>query len=526
MQDFQKFLKQYGFILGPASLAAMAAGLFRVLVLRAAWSDPWTIGLLAGGIILGAGFILGNPEQVRTQLTKRGTRYGFNAAVMSIAFIAILIGLNYVVQEFLDKPIDVTKLKIHTLSPQSKQVLAEINREVKIIGFFTADDYSLRQSFEELLDQYLAESKYLTYQVIDPDQDPVGARLYGEPYEGLLFTSGGRTARVQYSPSEQEITNALLKVTSDKQKAIYFLQGHGERDITSGAEDGYSVVAERLRDQNYKVESLNLVISDTIPSDAAVIVIANPQGKLLDEELTRLQTYLNSGGRALIMQDPNYDTGLNIILSNWQVRFGDGLVVDEVNSAENSPVVPVVWNYGYSPITTDLQRQHMITAFWIARPIEQVGDPLAGVTFSTLIETSAHSWAETGTEILQDDADTAGPLILMATIESGSMFGSETATSSSKTRIALVGDTDFAVNGAVNAVTGNEQLFLNTINWLAEEERLIAIGPKDSGPSYIFITDIQKNVIVFLSACVIPLLVIAAGITVWVMRRVRSKFQV
>ena len=114
----------------------------------------------------------------------------------------------------------------------------------------------------------------------------------------------------------------------------------------------------------------------------------------------------------------------------------------------------------------------------------------------------------------------------MATIESGSMFGSETATSSSKTRIALVGDTDFAVNGAVNAVTGNEQLFLNTINWLAEEERLIAIGPKDSGPSYIFITDIQKNVIVFLSACVIPLLVIAAGITVWVMRRVRSKFQV
>jgi ABC-type uncharacterized transport system involved in gliding motility auxiliary subunit len=341
-----------------------------------------------------------------------------------------------------------------------------------------------------------------------------------------LFQSGARTARVQYSPSEQDITNALLKVTSDTQKAIYFLQGHGERDITSNAGDGYSAMAEKLRDQNYKVETLNLVISDTVPSDAAVIVIANPQGKLLDEELTRLQAYLGNGGRALIMQDPNYETGLNIVLSNWQVRFGDGMVADAVNRAEQSPAIPVVWSYGYSPITTDLNRQRMITAFFAARPIEQTGSSSTGVTFSPLAETSEYSWAETGEEFAQDAADTPGPLTLVATIESGPMFGGETATSSSKTRIVLVGDTDFAINEIANGITGNEQLFLNAVNWLAEEESLIAIGPKDAGPSYIFVTDIQKNIIVFLSIIVIPALVGATGITVWLVRRVRSKFQV
>jgi ABC-type uncharacterized transport system involved in gliding motility auxiliary subunit len=524
MRDIQRFLKEYGYILGVLSLAALAAGIIRKLVWLARW-DAITIGLLAGGVLLGALFILGNPEQVRSVLTKRGTRYGFNAAAMSLAFIAILIGLNYLVQQFLDQRIDVTELKKHTLSPQSKQVVAEINKEVKIIGFFRAEEYALREDFEELLDQYRAESNYLTYEVIDPDQDPVGARTYGEPYEGLLLVSGERTARVQYSPTEQEITNALLKVTSEKQKVVYFLQGHGERDSNSSAEDGYSAVTEKLRDQNYQVAILNLVISDTVPSDAAVIVIANPTGKLLDEELTRLQTYLGNGGRALIMQDPFYETGLNIVLSNWQVRFGDGVVADEVNRAGQNPLIPVAWIYGYSPITTDLDRLHMITAFFHARPIEQTGDPLSGVTFSTLVETSAYSWAETGEELSQDDADTAGPLTLVATIESGPMFGGEVATSGQKTRIVLIGDTDFVVNEVVNEITGNEQLFLNSINWLAEEERLIAIGPKDAGPSYIFITDVQKNFVVFLGIFVIPVMVGATGIGVWLMRRIRSKFQ-
>ncbi|MFL7795074.1 MAG: GldG family protein [Anaerolineae bacterium] len=526
MRDIQRFLKEFGFVLGAASLAALASGVIRKLIWLTRWDDPWVIVLLAVGLLLGALFILGNPEQVRSVITKRGTRYGFNAAVMSIAFVAILIGLNYLVVEFFDPRIDVTELKKHTLSPQSKQVLAEVNKEVKIIGFFTTEEYALRESFEELLDQYLAESNYLTYEVIDPDQDPGRARQYEEPYAGLLFESETRTARVQYSPSEQEITNALLKVTSDKQKAIYFLQGHGERDITSGAEDGYSIVAEKLRNQNYKVETLNLVISSTIPSDAAVIVIANPTGKLLDEELTRLQTYLGNGGRALIMQDPYAEAGLNIVLSNWQVRFGDGVVADEVNRAGQNPLYPVAWNYGYSPITTDLNRLHMITAFFHARSIEQTGDPLSGVTFSSLVETSAYSWAETGAELSQDDADIAGPLTLVATIESGPMFSSQAATSSSKTRIVLIGDTEFAINEIVNEITGNEQLFLNSVNWLAEEERLIAIGPKDAGPSYMFITDVQKNLIVFVSIIVIPAMVGATGIAVWLLRRIRSKFQV
>jgi ABC-type uncharacterized transport system involved in gliding motility auxiliary subunit len=519
MREFQKFLKQYGFILGPASLAALAAGFFRVLVLRAPWGDPWTIGLLTGGVLLGAGFILGNPTQVRTVLTKRGTRYGLNAAVMSIAFIAILIGLNYVAEQYYYR-YDVTEAQKHTLSAQSKQVMAEINKPVTIIGFFTADDYGQRDAFQELLDQYLYYSNYLSYRIIDPDRDPLEARRYEEPYTGLLIQSGDRSERV-LSASEQNITGAILKVTSEKPRIAYFLEGHGERSTEDSTDEGYSLIAEKLREQNYEVRSLSLAITDTVPSDASVVVIAGPEKPLLDEELTRLQAYLSGGGRALIMQDPFSGSNLNVILANWQVRFSNGIVVDPV-SAYRYTVWPVPVSHDpYHPISKNLLENRLITILLEACGIEQGASMPAGVTYTPLFKTTEEGWIEMGTgeNIQRDVVDTPGPVTLAASIESSPMFGG--TGSSSKTRIVMIGDSDFATNGAME-IPGNGQLFLNAVNWLAEEEMLIAIGPKDTWRQPVALTDIGSNLIIFTIVAVV-LAVVVVGLAVWVVRRQQYK---
>jgi ABC-type uncharacterized transport system involved in gliding motility auxiliary subunit len=517
--DFQRFLKEYSYITGPLALASLAAFVIRFLVWRG-WLrvDALTIVFLALGILLGALFVLGNPTQVRATLTKRGTRYGLNAAVMSIAFIAILVFLNYVAdQEWFKYTYDFTATKVHTLSPQSKQVVAEINQPVKIVGFFTADTYSQQQSFQELLDQYERADKnnYLGEPImIDPDRQPLEARAYAEPYQGLLIQSGSRTERV-YSAREQDITSALLKVTSEKAKVVYFLTGHGERDPEDSADEGYATMAGKLRDQNYEVKTLNLAITNTVPSDAAVVVIAGPQSKLLDDELTRLQSYLNGGGRALILQDPFYESGLNIVLSNWQVRFGDGIVVDRLYSVQ-SDTFPAAVRYGYSPVTKDMNG--MTSILLHARHIEKTGEIPAGITYTALWETSEESWAETSAESSRDENDIAGPLTLAALIESSPFGGG--GSGSTKTRIVLVGDSDFAANYATE-IPGNSMLFLNSVNWLAEEERLIAIGPKDTmRGAVVFPDDITKSIILFISVIAIPGAVLLAGLAVWIVRRV------
>ena len=118
-----------------------------------------------------------------------------------------------------------------------------------------------------------------------------------------------------------------------------------------------------------------------------------------------------------------------------------------------------------------------------------------------------------------DDADTAGPLALAALVESPPHYTSEDS-ESAKTRIVLIGDSDFASN-AFAEVPGNTVLFGNAVNWLAEEERLIAIGPKDARRDpVVFKTDVQRSVVFFINVLGIPGLILAAGITVWVVRRV------
>ncbi|MDY6875088.1 MAG: GldG family protein [Chloroflexota bacterium] len=510
-----RFVERYGFILGYAALAALVVGASWYFIARQ--MTPWIEGLLIGGVVLGALFVLSRPAQVRAVLTGRAARYGSNAVLMSVAFIGILILLNYLAGRYHQR-YDVTELKEHTLSPQSVQVLAEIGKPVTIAGFFAADDYQ-RGDFEELLDQYLYYNDLLSYTVIDPDREPLKANQYDPiPYGGLLLQSGERT-EVVYTPDEQDVTSALLKVVSEEKKVIYFLTGHQEYDPEGYGNDGYSDVANALRDQNYEVRALNLVITMTVPADAAVVVVAGPQIALAEDELTRLRSYLLDGGKALIMQDPFYDAGLNDVLSAWQVRFGAGVVVDPASSLMGGPAAPVVNRYNFSQITKDLSG--LMTFFPLARPVEQVGvDPTGMVTFSSLVETTPQSWAEQDTEATElqfnEGVDVPGPLTLIATIEASPMSGS--ASLDQKTRLVLFGDSDFASNEYASGM-GNGILFLNAVNWLAEEESMIAIGPKTTQQRYVYLSQVQSNIIFFISVIFVPLALLVMGIIVWWRRR-------
>lgn len=516
----RRFTKQYGFILGYLALAALVAGAVRYLIWRQ--MDAWAEGLLIGGAALGALFVLARPAQVRAIFTRRGARYGSNAVLMSVAFGGILILLNYLAGRYHYR-YDATELKEHTLSPQSVQVLSAVDEPVTIIGFFTADNYR-QEDFNKLLDQYLYYSEFLSYTVIDPDREPLRARPY-EPILSsgvLLVQSGERSERV-YLADEQDITSALLKVTSKGQKVIYFLTGHQEHSLEDYDSGGYSLVANALRDQNYEVRPLNLAITATVPSDAAVVVIAGPQNRLLDDEVQRLVSYLLKGGKALIMQDPLHDAGLDDILVGWQVRFGAGVVIDPVSALLVGAAAPVVGRYHFSQITKDMDGLN--TFFPLARPVEQTReDPTGTVIFSPLADTTPQSWAEQDLESsveFDEGVDQPGPLTLAATLEAPPMLGYEeglTAKPGLKTRLVMIGDSDFASNEYVSGM-GNGVLFLNVINWLAEEEILIAIGPKSTQPREVFLSQVQASSIFFVGVILIPFVLLAVGVVVWWRRR-------
>ena len=99
---------------------------------------------------------------------------------------------------------------------------------------------------------------------------------------------------------------------------------------------------------------------------------------------------------------------------------------------------------------------------------------------------------------------------MVATVESAPAEG---------TRLVLIGDSDLVRNDVLQQIPNGQYLVLNAINWLAEEESLIAIGPKTRIPQTIRLSRIQEGAVCLGTLFLIPAAISATGIVVWTRRR-------
>jgi ABC-type uncharacterized transport system involved in gliding motility auxiliary subunit len=476
--------------------------------------DTWVQWLLIGGLILIGVYVLLRPQDIKTALGGRTIRYGSNAFILSVAVVGIVVLLNILSNRYY-KRFDVTEIKRHSLSEQSIAILQDIDQEIEVIGFYP--NGGNKDEFEKWLDAYNVHTDKLNYEIIDPILEPGKAEQYAwSGYGGGLIVQRGNQRQPVYTADEQNITSALLKVSRDTQKVVYFLIGHKERSPTDYDQAGYGQIGQLLQENNYQVKTLNLAITDTVPADTALIVIAGPETPFLEEEKGTLTDYLLQGGKALILANPvlpgtGSETNLNDVLAPWHVRMDNALVIDARNALSGDPTTPAIDRYLFSQITKDLP----MIALPLARPIVQE-DVVEEITFTPLAETSSQSWAKTDLEKLVDSgdvayvegADTPGPLTLIATVESVA-----------KTRLVLIGDADFVANEVLNQIPNGQFLILNAVNWLAEEEALIAIAPKTNIPRNIYLNTIQQGTVCFGSLIFIPAAILIAGIAVWLKRR-------
>jgi ABC-type uncharacterized transport system involved in gliding motility auxiliary subunit len=181
------------------------------------------------------------------------------------------------------------------------------------------------------------------------------------------------------------------------------------------------------------------------------------------------------------------------------------------------------------------------------RTAEPTDSPAEGVTVTSLASSSDNSWAEQDLDELAegqvrpDDDEEAGPLTLAATLtieveepaesaDEGDAGESAPATPAPsgddeeetkqvQGRAVLVGDSDFIVNSLAGAPVANLNLFLNMVNWIAEDEDLISIRPREPEDRRLFMNQQQQSNVFYLSVFIIPALVLIAGISVWWGRR-------
>jgi ABC-type uncharacterized transport system involved in gliding motility auxiliary subunit len=383
---------------------------------------------------------------------------------------------------------------------------------------------------------------------VDVDRQPARAKQAEvQQYGTLVVEYKDRTERVT-NLAEQDITNALIKAVTGAARKVYFTQGHGEKDPTSSDRQGYQTVSQLLTRDNYAVERLVLAQQADVPADATVVIVAGPRTDFLRNEIEALTRYVARGGKVLLLVDPAEGPeaqplpALTGFLKEWAINVGDDVVLDASGIGQMvgaGPEMPVAAKYPAHAIT---DRFEVMTAYPLARSITTVEGGSNGRFAQPLVETSAQSWAEANLKSLTsgervafnaEEGDRQGPITLGAAVSAPATDatakpaeppkegdGAKPAEPEQKpeSRIVAIGDSDFAANGYVG-FQGNRDFFTNAVNWLAQQENLIAIRAREPEDRRLSLTAAQQRSIMLLSVFGVPGLVLAAGVYAWWRRR-------
>ncbi len=513
--------------------------------------------------------------RLRTALGRRSAREGANLGLTALLLIAVLIGVNYVANRR-NVTWDTTSGGQFSLAPQTIRILEELDRDIRLV---VLDQPRAAGRTVELFERYADRTERVSWEVIDQEAEPARARAYqatteaGIPFGTVVVEGGGRQERVT-APQEQDITNAVVKLLKGETKKVYFTTGHQERSLEETGAGGLSAIRSRLEESNYEVAALALLerVEEgevRIPEDAAAVVVAGPRLDLLEAEAAALAAHVRAGGKAMLLLDPPDPPGTpdqRLELTGLAGGFGAAPAGDVVIDASGvgqlfgfGVEVPLAASYGFHPITRGFV--NAATVFPLAQSlIATAPDELPeGVRLSELVLSSDVSWGErdpdeleTG-EVNAGDDDRTGPLRLAYAVhvetgdeerlaeetsadepgpvdaaaapdtspegEAGEEPTEDPATEDREGRLVIVGDSDFIGNNLALAPLGNADLFLNMVNWLTEDEDLIAIRPRTAEDRRITMTSAQVRNVVLLSLVFLPGFFLIWGVTVWWSRR-------
>lgn len=462
-------------------------------------------------------------------------RAGSYATFAAAIVIAIAIFVNLVVSSLPASytQVDLTSNSIYSLSAQTKQIAAALNKDVTL--YLLASNGSEDASILRVLNNYSALSGHIKVETVDPSVKPTflqnyeydASRLY---QNSVIVQCGDRYRLISYNDiyvtsydmdyysysynttttfeGENALTNAIHYVSSNNLPKVYVVNGHGETGL-----DDY--VTSMLKQDNFDYETVSLLSLDTIPEDASALVINAPTSDLGEDEATLLIDYLTDGGNVVLLTGYIEDGKMTNLL---RVTEAMGLTVDtgiiiEGNRNMRLSRYPhyLLPEIGEHEVTSALVSSGYYILTPLAQPMKETGDGTASITW--LLTTSSQSYAKQAAMQMKstekEDGDRDGPFYVGALSEKGGKLYWVSADSMLNTNV------DNAVSGA------NANLFLNVLNWMAGQEDSISIRSKSMDAAKLTVSQSSATMWTIIMIGVIPVGLVIIGIIIWMRRKRR-----
>lgn len=484
------------------------------------------------GVVLGLLFFL----TVFLRFESANVRYYLNVSLYTLFALGIVVFI-YLLLSISPQRWDVTKAQFFSLSPQSRQFLKSIDKEVKIASFTEE-----RRAVEDFLRRYSYASKKIKYEIHNPFKDTLIAREYDtNVISGDSFVLCGKKKKKIHGLQERDFTNAIAEVVREGETIVYFLQGHGERALESSfsvmqrreGDPSLSEIKRLLTERAIGVKELKLAEKGFVPEDCSVLVCAAPTSDLFPVEVDIIKKYLLNGGRAIFMIDAVSEPMMSFerftqLFKEFGVVIKRDIVVDMNPISQalyGDPLSPLVYGAGEHPILKDLPKNQ---AFFVTqtRTVSKADSLPEDTTVEEILRSSEYSWSEDVDRLFEvrkisppeRDKIKAQSIAVAAVKKIVKEETSGSATEKSpEARMVVFGDSDMFAN--TNISSASALIFLNAINWLTELKEIIAIPEKLLESTPVILSAAQTRLIFITLVITLPSIVFFGGLGYTMLRR-------
>ena len=418
-----------------------------------------------------------------------------------------------------DRQFDWTQTQSNTLSSSSVAVLAEINDSLSVTAYTREQNSAVRKAITRLVERYRRYKPDIDLSFVDTDAEPQRVRDLNIKVDGEMVLQLGDASEHVKSLREQSFSNALQRLLRQGDRWLAFVSGHGERKPEGKANHDIQNWVNELKEKGFNIANVNLSETGGVPNNAAMLIIAGSQLNWLPGEIDHVIKYIDRGGNLLWLVDPGSDYGLSRLAEYLTLSIDGATVIDPLARLVgiDNPTFAIVANYPKHPLWEQFEATTLFPQITAVTPLADAKDWRQDI----ILRSGHQSWLERGDlagNVRLGDDDLAGPIPLAVSLQRQFAPGESYEKAQ---RVVVMGDGDFIANQYIGNA-GNLGLGLRLINWLSENDNLIAIPAPERGDRELTLSFFESQLIAVGFLIAIPALLLLTGMLIWWRRRRRS----
>ena len=331
-------------------------------------------------------------------------------------------------------------------------------------------------------------------------------------------------------PSEGEISAAFKRMVMEL-PTVGFLTGHGERNINLYRDRDYACFA---RDKRFRHALLNqgfdvteVILKEDIPALINILVIADMMQPLTENEMKRLERYINRGGNLFIVGDPYSREFMNPLVEPFGVEFTEGILVKPTENFQPDLVMawPTPGALELSYFYENMKNWRQCAAMSGAAGLKYSTDK--GFNVVPVLQTDTTGvWNEMETTNFIDDTvrfnPSAGEIEQMYT----TVLALSRPMGDREQKIVILGDADCISNAELfksreEIESGNFYIILDSFSWLSDGEAPVDVRRPKSIDNRLFLGKTGVKITDIAFKWFIPIALLIAAIFVAIRRRGR-----